>query len=262
MKKIIYPAAILFILMGYQNCSDVSFRSTPVSTKSCETILNTTNKNIRILFMVDDSGSTLQTDPMKRYRALAIQNFVAKYGSKTNFSYVFGDFEANNSFLYNPLTNDFGNANITTTNVVGTSSDLSNALTLYLSQTTSPNANTPYQVAFEALNGAISRDISATASFADKPNYAIVFMSDGQPNPSLSNNQIKNLVIDLKTSVLNSARLVSVSTVYFGPDNDDGAKSVLRDIASEGNGQFVDTNVSTDLTIESVISVPGEICTD
>lgn len=261
MKKIIFPALTAIALLAFQNCSDVSFKNVSnVNGKSCRGVLETTTQNLRIIFMVDDSGSTLDTDPMKNYRALAAREFINKYGSKANFAYMFGYFASSNSFFYNYQSDSFTNANTSVDNTVGNASELSEALDKYLDRNINKNANTPYDSAFNALNKAILADISATDGMAKKPNYAIVFMSDGEPNPDRTNDEVKALVKNLKSAVLNKARLVTVSTVYFGPRNKNSAINKLKNMADEGNGQFVNTNDSSDLTIDDVISVPGEIC--
>src|SRR5271167_3498882 len=58
--------------------------------QSCTSVLQEAQGQVRILFMVDNSGSTSTTDPNHDYRAQTISTFLSQFGSKTNFSYSFG----------------------------------------------------------------------------------------------------------------------------------------------------------------------------
>src|SRR5205823_2391360 len=142
---------------------------------TCSGALNTYNKNLRIIFMVDDSGSTFSTDPNFLYRRQSIQNFVAQYGLKPNFTYAFGEFGNDSASFYNIGTSGFSSSS---QNVFGNSSDLDNALNVYVN---SPDhgGSTPYISALNAINNIVANDVDLPGYETD---YAVVFMSDGAPS--------------------------------------------------------------------------------
>ena len=112
--------AVLVLMTQYQNCGGVSFSQIPQNesngpntglgggaTPTCTEVLQTTAKNIRILFMVDESTSTLTTDPNLYYRDQTIKNFLSAYGMKTNFTYAFGYFAADSASIYDQIQDKF-----------------------------------------------------------------------------------------------------------------------------------------------------------
>jgi hypothetical protein len=205
------------------------------------------------MFMVDNSGSTAVTDPNHNYRVKTVQNFISAYGSHTNLTYSFGYFNGTNAKEFNSTTFD---SSFTTP--FGDASFLSHALTLY--ESIAPSGSTPYAAAFASLRAVVRHDEAAGTHM----NYVVVFMSDGMPT-DISGDQvaeIKRLVDNLRTSVeVNGTSLLTVSSVYFGPENDSTSIGNLTAMASEGSGQFVDTNSLTSaLKINDIISVPGS-CT-
>jgi hypothetical protein len=67
----------------FQNCGNYKFtQGTPAAADligvagACTQVLQTTTENLRIIFMVDNSGSTLTTDPNRNYRDATIQAFL------------------------------------------------------------------------------------------------------------------------------------------------------------------------------------------
>jgi hypothetical protein len=222
---------------------------------SCENVLNTTTKKLRISFMVDDSGSTLQSDPNHNYRVATVEAFISKYGSKSNFTYSYGKFAGTSASVWDIGTNQFM-AN--PAQPFGNASNLTSALNNY--KATTPNGSTPYGAAFSKLKQIILADIQANASAGWE--HSIVFMSDGVPtdvsNPQLQN--VKNLVTSLVNDVKNAGSNAAVSGVYFGDNNANDAINIMRGVAEAGGGIFVNTNVTTNLQIDDVIQVPGVVC--
>ncbi len=211
----------------------------------------TTTESLRIMFMVDNSGSTATTDPTHNYRTKTVQNFLASYGTHTNLTYSFGYFsgttaqgwDMGQSKFMHPASTAFGN-----------SAGLSSALTKY--ETISPSGNTPYSAAFTALQNEVQADELSGV----KQNYVVVFMSDGMPTDISGNidTGIIAMVDQLRTKVqANGTSLLTVSSVYFGPESDSVSISHLQNMANEGQGQFVDTNLQSSLVINDLISVPG-----
>jgi len=211
----------------------------------------TTTENLRIIFMVDDSGSTATTDPNQYYRVTVLKNFLADYSSKANFSYNFGWFSdssvewdtKSSSFVSSPVS-PMGNAN-----------DLSNALTAF--EAIGPQSGTNYKTAFSGIEAVIGN----VAQVGDGWNYIVVFMSDGQPGDlgSTAASELsgsKTLADNLNSYVTAFGSKSTLSTVYFGAESDSNSIANLSGMASEGGGQFVDTNKVTDLSISDIITIP------
>jgi hypothetical protein len=216
------------------------------------TIQNVT-QNLRILFMVDDSGSTATTDPNYTNRVATIQNFLTKYANQTNLTYSYNYFGTNVA-TYNVVSDSFGN--ITSSGVFGTASNAESALNAF--QLIGTVGNTNYSAAFTRLEAIIGGDIAANTN----ENYVVIFMSDGQPTDqgSSASDQIAGItnISNALMSYAPSGR-ITLSTVYFGaPDNQ--AETNLETMASIGGGQFINTNLTTQYSIDNLISVPVKAC--
>lgn len=226
----------------------------PNPMPSCQ--VSDTTKPVRIIFMLDNSGSTLTTDPDQVFRVQTIQKFNNDYGAKPNLSFNLGYFGLNVAYMFDMNLSKF--VSPIATNPIGTSAQLSVALSSY--DMVQPNGSTPYKAAFSTLESTVKADIAA----GGKQDYAVVFMSDGQPTdvaaPVITN--LNLLVNSLKAAAAssNSGSLLSLSSVYFGAANDTVSIDNLKSMATTGGGQFVDTNKlgSGGLVINNVISVPGE----
>lgn len=295
MRHLSFVVILLGMMAGYQNCAKVSFSakqdagnvngqnippgSVP-GASPCRDILQTYDKNLRVIFMVDDSGSTFAsatgnnpgTDPNFVYRKDSILNFLSVYGSKPNFTYAFGKFGDNRSYAYDIntqlLTQNYGE-------VFGDANNMQNALTVYVNSS-DHGGGTPYGKAFDILEDIIIHD-SPPAGY--QTDYAVVFMSDGAPtdvssptNTTKTNTEVINMVHALTGAAAANNRLVTVNTIYFGPqsgyvDPSTGVTAAaaiehLQVMANAGFGQFINTNtVSGTLQIDSVITVPGVACT-
>ncbi len=204
--------------------------------------------------MVDNSGSTVDTDPNQNYRVDTLRKFLINYGTRPNLKYGFGYF-ANDAYIYDVNTGNFSMNSATLP--IGNEAEISNALNLYHSSIP-PVGGTGYGAAFAALESAILRDEASGVT----DDYAVVFMSDGQPT-DLSGNvltKIRSLVARLKSATeSNKKSHLTVSSVYFGDSFDRDSVTNLKTMATEGSGQFVDTNhlPPGGLAIEDVVTVPG-----
>ena len=83
-------------------------------------------------------------------------------------------------------------------------------------------------------------------------------MSDGGPTDLSANidGDIQTLITNLQATVNAKNHLLTVSTVYFGPESDWVSKEHISAMASDGQGQFVDVNLTTDLIIDDLVTVP------
>jgi len=201
--------------------------------------------------MIDNSGSTATTDPAHNYRVKTIQDFLASYGSHTNLTYSFGYFSGTTSPEWDMTSNRF---QATASTIFGDSTGLSNALNVY--ENINSSGYTPYKAAFTALTTEAQTDEAAGV----KQDYVVVFMSDGQPTDISGDvhTAIISMVDHLRTTVQsNGSSLLTVSSVYFGPDSDTTSIGNLKTMATEGSGQFVDTNVTQTISINDIITVPS-----
>ncbi len=227
----------------------------------CVGTIDQTTENLRIIFMVDNSGSTLTTDPSQSIRVQTLRNFIAKYGAKTNFTYAFGYF-SDDAYVFSPATQKFIDVSVKSVprSVFGTSRDLIQAL----SQFTQFDGfgGTSYGSAIDAVQTMISEDSTTT-----QWNYVLVFMSDGQPtdvdDPVILN--LKTMIDSVTTAAISKGGLATTSMVLFDPINDSQysfSAQNLSAMASEGKGQFFDTNFppAGGLAIDDIISVPGQSC--
>lgn len=215
------------------------------------------NKGLRILFMIDDSGSTLTTDPNMENRVDVIQAFLNKYASKTNLTYSYNYF-GTNAATYNIVTDKFGNTT-TSANVFGTAADATDALNVFKALP-GDAGNTYYSAAFTRIESIIQGDLAVH----NDQNYVVIFMSDGQPtDPGLGSSATAqiNLITQVSADVMGLAASgrITVSTVYFGPTNAQ-AQNNLFTMATLGKGQFIDTNLTTQYSVDNLISVPITAC--
>ena len=212
--------------------------------------VNDVTQSLRILFVVDDSGSTATTDPNDTNRVATIQNFLNTYGSKANLTYSYSYF-GSVAETYDPTKSTFtssANSNFETAAQAQTALDqFENLGTAGTTRTTS---------AFSQLQDIIEGDNTANE------NYVVIFMSDGQPT-DLGNSASDQLsgVSSLATGLMGLAASgkITLSTVYFGP-NDSQAEANLQTMATIGGGQFINTNVTTTYSIDGLITVPGQAC--
>ncbi len=252
----------LLVLIALSGCNETGFtpskasslaQSNPTPTPTCKITIGSSNKDIRILFMLDNSGSTNQTDPSQAIRVQTIQKFNADYGGKSNLTYYLGYFMGTTASMFNMLDARFENG--LASNAIGNSAQLTTALTAY--DAVPPNGNTPYKAAFNSIEGTIKADIATGA----KQDYVVVFMSDGQPTDIASpvTTNLNSLVNSLKSVASGASAGLSLSTVYFGPATDTTSISNLQGMATLGGGQFVDTNklAAGGLVINDIINIPG-----
>ena len=263
-KFIQIALGLFFVLTQFQNCGGVSFSTKSASLNdakqsgpTCQSVIENNTGNLRIIVIVDNSGSTLKTDPNFKYRQQTLVDFLAQYGAKTNFTYAFGEFGADAANFYNYASSQFES---NPASPFGTSLQLQNALQIYLNTPINDKANTPYQLAFDAVSRIIASD---TAAGLVAPSYSVVFMSDGMPNPKASTDDLKKMVDSVLNAALANGRLATVSTVYFGAESsssDASAMDNLKIMANEGLGQFYDTNnPPAGGLIENAITVPGQV---
>jgi hypothetical protein len=255
-------AVATFAVTGLSACNDTAFQTAaPAALAQVNPLcsVGTTKKNIRVMFMIDNSGSVATTDPSKKYSVPTLQKFIADYGANSNLTYNFAYFSGTTTKAVDMVTGKVTTAiSAIPTNAIGTSAELSSVVATY--DTIKPDSigGTPYKSAFTTLTATIAADEAA----GNKQDYAVVFMSDGAPTDISGAANLKALVDTVTKSASVNGSSVTLTTVYFGPDNSAGAISNLTTMATEGAGQFVDTNklASGGLVINDILNVPGGVC--
>jgi uncharacterized protein YegL len=244
-------------------------------------------RKTKIIFVVDASGSnvnttanygstskcgqpgqpcTLPTDPNKSFRNTAISNFLARFRHKENFSWAFNIFGNNES---RALVNFAGDQ--TRPAISYDPSKLDAALTTFRTAV-NDYGNTPYEKAIQLAGRAIENDSELNSgSGLTRPNYMVVMLTDGFPTDyfnvqmtpgSTSSDaefyarfQTAKMNADLEALLNKAPGRVTLSTVYYGQDNDPYATWLLKEMAKSGNGQFASVSDTSNFKIDDVI--PG-----
>lgn len=251
-----------FTMVGFQNCSKTNFSASQAASdtnnngqgQNCEDTLQQLTVPVKVLIIVDISGSNygdvtiIGTDRDRSRRRNAIQNFFDAYRHKSNFSWgitVFGG-DASNSLI--TPSNANGNSYFTnSTTEMQTAINTFNAL--------NDEGLTPYIPALTLAKNILTADKSAAAN----TKYIVVFISDGMPDPPVSDGTLSNYV----KAVINTKKdATTFNSIYYGFLNQD-ASNTLKSMASAGNGQFLDTNNNgkgSDINIGDVVSIAGTKC--
>jgi hypothetical protein len=139
----------------------------------------------------------------------------------------------------------------------GNAADTMTALAAFQSLSGSAGT-TNYGAAFAQLTNLINAD----GPGANGENYVVVFMSDGQPKDqgNAGTEQLNNVSSLVTQLVSLLPGQITVSTVYFGSPSDSQSEANLQAMATAGSGQFVDTNATTQFSIDNLITVPVTAC--
>lgn len=272
MTTFILIAGMSFI--AFQNCSNKSYSAangdaattadettddsdttsdSGSSTISCAEQLQSVTVPVKMLFIVDTSGSNADdyiysgTDSDKSLRGGSIDEFFAEYKVKDNFSWGFITFSgiSATSLIGSDSSPTF------TSSVTTMSSAISNFYKI------SDYGGTPYVAALDLAAKAVTND--TTYSSTDK--YVVIFLSDGVPDPVVADDVLASKV---KNVLAQHSGQVTFNTVYYGPTSS-SASSRLRAMAGAGNGQFLDVSSASaqqSFKIEDVAQVAGTTCSE
>ncbi len=266
--------SLLLILSLFQNCSKTKFGTTGGqslggqnamalpgqvdangfihSANSCYYELHKTTVPIKLVFMVDTSGSNAGangSDPGKVVRAGSIQQFFDDYKGKNNFKWSLNSFQdaTASALINNGLSSDPR---------FGVAADMQVAIIQF--SNISDDHYTPYKAAINMANQVIANDSAVTST----TKYIVVFLSDGMPTDYGSPINDSLILSDVQTMIGIRPGKVSFNTIYYG-DADPTASNRLKSMAMAGSGQFLDTNANTSgksFSISDTISVPGSTC--
>lgn len=245
-KKSALATASLIVLLGYQNCSEQKFATIPdpvtlTGGPNCREQLKEITTPVELVFVVDVSGSNTgknATDLNKVMRAGSISKFLSSYKNKTNFE-------------YSMIT--FAKDKATTHLAMGDADDM--AIMLGDFQKIADSGATPFKKALDASTSLVSGHTNRSMY----TKYVLVFMSDGVPNPTISDSDLQKEVEELVATLPGE---VSLNTLYYGPKQDT-ASGRLRTMAQLGGGNFLDTNANptgNSFLISDLVLIPGVIC--
>lgn len=281
MKKVFtisfLSGAVLLCLLGFQNCSKVSFTtedlaSTAIKNGStgdsnnagddtnCRVDLINTTKNVKVLFLIDTSGSNASnngapgTDVDKVWRLKTINNFIDKYHSKPNFEFGFAYFQGTKSL---PLITASNGQGLFTKNMTEVNQAIDKLKAI------KDEGNTPYDAGLAVVRDMIHYDQAQMA--AKDVGYVLVMVSDGTPtNTSYTEpvNGMNNLSSDVKSIMAEAPGQISLNTVYLYNQAAPTAsqKSYLQKISSVGSGAFIEANSNQTVEISDSVQVPSTVC--
>jgi len=238
---------------------------TPGNSQTCTTSTVNVENQVKILFVVDTSGSnastpasrgvpaTIGTDNNKVWRLKTINDFINAYSSNPNFYFGLITFQGSAatpqiaSGGQGIFSNDQSVVQQGITNFVNT-----------------PDGNsTPYRPALMMAQAMIAADLAKNPSSTTA--YVVVMISDGEPTDSLylkASTGITSLDSDVSSVTSVAPSQISINTVYlFNPAAPSGSDTkYLQAIASTGDGAFVQASSEDTLSIENTVQVPTEVC--
>lgn len=261
--RIYIAITLLAVMASFQNCANTNFGASgdpsrvgfgegefdgnygEVLALCNRNSFQTVTKKLKIILVVDNSGSTLQTDPQK-FRQASVDDLITKYAAKANFSWqliLFNGSTAraliNNGNTNSPIFSDVAGART--------------ALNVFSAERAA--GETPYLAALSRAEDAIRLDPELNGPEA--PLYVVMFMSDGQPTDSNTSQ-----ILAAETNLLNrAAGRISLNSLYFGSDNSTQAMDRLKQMSDLGKGQF--TNITSGkafVRIDDISIIPQSGC--
>jgi hypothetical protein len=261
---------------------------TPAPEPDCTLTYNEVVTPVKVLFLVDKSGSNLDdynspavndgTDPNKTWRVTSINNLHDSV-SLDLFSFNLTLFRANANNLFDGYRYGGSGGALTKTLING----FSNSSSVFASAMKALAADadqgkTPYEAALAKAHDTILADIANdTVS-----KYSVVLVTDGQPDPNLvtktdcgsracdsSNGADADIPksIDkarsiVKTIVDIDPKRVNVNTVYYYSAGQRSSTpiNILTNMADEGKGAFIEAPSNQSLDFKNVIRVPANNC--
>lgn len=214
------------------------------------------SQKLKIITVVDNSGSTDATDPTKDFRGKILNHFVTDFSAKTNFTWNLSYFAGSSAKSVIYQSDD---QHPTFTNADNMKTGINQYLAI------AAGGSTPYKAALQMVKSAIQND-SDYLSDKKNTNYVVVFMSDGMPTDfgdPVDEFELQKAVVELM--LLSPGRL-TLSTIYFNlsPDPElsvPTAITTLQRMAITGGGQFANTLVEgPHVKLQKIATVPPAIC--
>lgn len=233
---------------------------TPVVCQPGET---TVNKPSKVIFVVDQSGSNVNphsggnpSDKEKKFRSKVMLDFFNKHSGKAHLGWSLVGFQGVSAFTF-----------IGSNEKPKFAKSVAEMAAAFIKfKETGDKNGTPYKAAFKMVEKLIKADL---ASAPKDTQYLIAFLTDGYPtdyckgeqNNIDCGNSIKEdeLDKDVKNLVQVAGGHIQFSSVYYGPEDSEAANRLER-LAGIAGGQFVDTNKTTNIKLDDVLTIPKPIC--
>lgn len=218
---------------------------------SCYTVLHQQTVPVKMLFVVDTSGSNRGfngTDDRRVVRGESLQTFFNDLGTRANFNWGFITFHAS---IATPMI-----ASGVLPIFSSQTADMQNALNAFKANYQDDGGNTPYEAALDMAQQAILNDRGSNDS-----KYIVVFLSDGMPDPAVATDVLINHVRQI---VGTKPGRVTFNTVYYGSGGNTAAIERLSGMAKAGSGNFLNTNLNPtqkSFLISNIVNIPGQVCT-
>lgn len=284
MKKIVLSFSLGAVVMLLNACAKMNFQPTSSSIESseeitanppkpkeivCEPTEKIVNRTTRVLFLVDQSGSNLNgpyefpgaaTDPQKKFRTKIIDEFHLLHQNKKHISWNLSVFQKNTAqslvnnseiegFPFSPVTIDFQNA-------------------IASFKERKDQGETPYRAALTLAGQMIAKDLLIAP---EDVQYLVVLMTDGYPTDYcpgglgevLCPGKIleQELFHDVRVLLQLNPGNVQLSTVYYGKADSEAANR-LKAMSELGSGEFVDTNITTEVKLNDLLKVEVPVCVE
>lgn len=231
---------------------------TNVPPGQCYPELQALTRNIKVLFVVDASGSNVQneaTDPDKNFRKGSMQRFFNLFRNKSNFHWGLVTFQ---EAYYPRVTKSYiGNSN-NQASFTSNANTMASALGAFNMST--DDGRTPYKSALSFAENIIKND--ADISVSSPTAYVVVFVSDGLLTDYSDGTDQAALLADVQKIQQLKPGLVSFNTVFYGLNDSAGlvAKQRLQNMAAMGNGAYFDASQDNYVKFEETVKVPGVAC--
>ncbi len=246
----------------FQNCAKMQFSQKAVAgsageglgavTEQCQTSIVESNRKVKVLLLVDASGSNVQdstTDPKKVWRAAAINDLVNRYGVKSNFYFGLVTFQGTSAKAQ--IVSGSGQAIFS-----NQQSDIQDGISRFMDN--ADGGHTPYKAALAAAKSLIEQDLRNNPS--DDALYSVAMISDGAPSDYSSAEQI---IPDANELMALAKGRVTLNGVYYY-NMSSGASTAktqyLQNLATIGKGILIVANASQALQVDDLIQVQKEIC--
>lgn len=258
-QKIAIKLGLLFGLVALSACSDIklgTISQSSITASSIGTFCTKDPENIqrytKLLFVMDKSGSNalgngdgIPTDPSNIKRA---DNFVNYYNRKKSDSNIQWGMISFRDPGAQPLIYDTD-----PNQAIFTQDD--SLINQGVARLRTPDAGgTPYGAALALARSTIVYDIN---KHPDEDNvYVVIFITDGISTSPLVPGGESAILGAVDSLMAVKPGSISLSTAFYGPSTSVG-ENLLRDMATHGNGKYINFNNTNDLDFDDLIVAPG-----
>jgi uncharacterized protein YegL len=245
-------------VVAFQGCAKTEFSNATEASESlaaaasiCQTALIDTTRTVKVLFLVDASGSNVSesTDPKKQWRAAAINDLVNRYGARSNFHFGLVTFQgssAKSQIMTSAGKGIFSNQN----------SEIQAGIQRFMANQDA--GATPYKSALSMAKSLISQDMIDHAN--ENAVYSVVMVSDGAPTDYSTPEAV---IPDVQSIVGLAADRITLNGVFYYNSASaivSAHMQFMKNVGTYGKGSFIVANSSQSIQLDDVIKVQKEIC--